>query len=464
MELVSTMEINGEEREIADAYARERIATNAQNIATNAEGIAGLNNNLSQLEIDLKMLGYTVPKEMPVQNYVDADGVFHQRVGRVDLGELEWNYTYDGYGRIFFKTSSDNINLNTPIDSTAIFSAFSSIFKTTNWNTINWSDGTKNLMAAYSGMVGFYYTQLNDSTDTMAFKQAMQGVYLYYKLAEEITTSVDGNEAVTKVNDSLSVIGKCKNLLKPTLKTTTVNGVTCTNNGDGTYTLNGVSTDTDNWLLSFKNIKLKKGKKYKLIGFDTITTDLYFKASENEFYSYNNNGIFTNSQEREEIYIRFNSGITFDNVIVKPMITENLNATYDDFVPYTGDGDTLTEDVASLKSDLSDCCKKSDITTNETLIGTFNGKNYYRRLFTGIGASGSSVTVNVGEKIEIYNYYGRAYVYGQSGASAAKYPIPNKNYYIESQNISETSFQLTMPTSSDMRKIDLVIEYTKVDE
>lgn len=32
------------------------------------------------------------------------------------------------------------------------------------------------------------------------------------------------------------------NLLKPTLETTTVNGVTCTNNGDGTYTLNGTAS------------------------------------------------------------------------------------------------------------------------------------------------------------------------------------------------------------------------------
>ena len=35
------------------------------------------------------------------------------------------------------------------------------------------------------------------------------------------------------------------------------------------------------------------------------------------------------------------------------MLTTNLSATYDDFVPYTGDGKTLTHDVAELKNDLS---------------------------------------------------------------------------------------------------------------
>lgn len=53
MELVSTMEISGEEREIADAVARGQIATNAQNIAANTEGIAGLNSNLGGLSFSI---------------------------------------------------------------------------------------------------------------------------------------------------------------------------------------------------------------------------------------------------------------------------------------------------------------------------------------------------------------------------------------------------------------------------
>ena len=128
-------------------------------------------------------------------------------------------------------------------------------------------------------------------------------------------------------------------------------------------------------------------------------------------------------------------------------------------VEYTKTTDTASSPVALPKVEAM-----HNYSTEEKVIGTFNGKNYYRKLFTGISGSGSSITVNVGEKIEIYNYYGRAYLYGQSGASNVKYPIPNKNYYIESQNSRETSFQLTIPTSSDTRKVDLVIEYTKVDE
>jgi hypothetical protein len=42
---------------------------------------------------------------------------------------------------------------------------------------------------------------------------------------------------------------------------------------------------------------------------------------------------------------------TFNNVIVKPMITTDLSATYDDFVAYSGDGE-LNENVASLYAGL----------------------------------------------------------------------------------------------------------------
>ena len=328
MELVETIEINGEEREIADAYAREQIATNTQNIATNAEGIAGLNNNL--------------------------DGL--------------------GYGE--------------------------------------------------------------------------NGAY---------------------------------NLLKPKLlEAVTKKGVTCTpnkdanGNFDGTYTLSGTNSGT--WTaFPFANIQ-NLGGTFKFVVRNDVSNAFVFiwnstdSKTHDSFSAYKKVTFDANKIYSIQFVINVD-GAVIDNDLFKPMLTADLTATYDDFKPYIPSVKMLAEEVSAqndsldvLKSDLSECRKKSDITTNETLIGTFNGKNYYRKLFTGISGSGSSITVNVGEKIEIYNYYGRAYVYGQSGASAAKYPIPNKNYYIDSQNISETSFQLTIPTSSDTRKVDLVIEYTKVDE
>ena len=54
---------------------------------------------------------------------------------------------------------------------------------------------------------------------------------------------------------------------------------------------------------------------------------------------------------------------TLDNVIIKPMLTTNLNATYDDFVPYTGNTGRLNGDVAELKAQ---SVKKDNVVNNQT--------------------------------------------------------------------------------------------------
>ena len=76
---------------------------------------------------------------------------------------------------------------------------------------------------------------------------------------------------VAHLNKSLEVLDKCKNLLNPTLQTTTINGVTCTNNGDGTYTLNGTATNYTNFILINEGTAVIRqmidGKTFKVTGF-----------------------------------------------------------------------------------------------------------------------------------------------------------------------------------------------------
>ena len=59
-----------------------------------------------------------------------------------------------------------------------------------------------------------------------------------------------------------------------------------------------------------------------------------------------------NTENQPEVVIQVLEGSTINNVVIKPMLTTNFNATYDDFVPYTGDGETLASDVAEIKNDL----------------------------------------------------------------------------------------------------------------
>lgn len=166
----------------------------------------------------------------------------------------------------------------------------------------------------------------------------------------------DTDDKFDDVNDSLSVIGKCKNLLNPTLQTTTQNGVTCTNNGDGTFTVNGTVDSGKYPEFPLGMITLDKGKYL----FPNQNSSAFLwcgtsKASHNIVNSQLLSNIFINIKNKNDIYITLvcRSGETYDNVVIKPMITTDLSATYDDFVPYTGDGETLTHDVADLKNNLA---------------------------------------------------------------------------------------------------------------
>lgn len=201
-------------------------------------------------------------------------------------------------------------------------------------------------------------------------------------------------------NDSLTSLGKCKNLLKPTLQTTTQNGVTCTANGDGTYTLNGTKTIDDAMWFILGDISLKANTSYKLIA--QSSTD-----ASTDVRVYDNDGIYFGEGTYRgttpiitpttdislSMQIRVAETTALDNFIVKPMITTNLDATYDDFVPYTGDGDTLTHDVANVKNDLNNYALKSlygDTTINVGRLANSVVGNYSTAEGNGTTASGES--------------------------------------------------------------------------
>ena len=82
--------------------------------------------------------------------------------------------------------------------------------------------------------------------------------------------------------------GAGKNLLNPTLQTTTKNGVTCTNNGDGTYTLNGTATAQTAFNLII-NIEWKNDEQYRLTGCPSGGSTNTYRI--NAPYQQNNNDI-----------------------------------------------------------------------------------------------------------------------------------------------------------------------------
>ena len=226
-------------------------------------------------------------------------------------------------------------------------------------------------------------------------------------------------EENARQNDSLSSLGKCKNLLNPTLQTTTQNGVTCTNNGDGTYTLNGTAVSTTYFavqkMLDFA--KKTTNKDYKLVGCPTGGINKYDLRYEINNHIDNGGGkdmgegviikndkITSTDINAASILIAITKGATLNNLVFKPMLTTNLDATYDDFVPYTGDGDTLTSDVAKINSDLSGKANSShthSIANITNLQSTLDGKaasnhTHTQYLSTAGGAISNRITRDSG--------------------------------------------------------------------
>lgn len=251
-----------------------------------------------------------------------------------------------------------------------------------------------------------------------------------------------------------------KNLLNATLQTTTQNGITCINNGDGTYTLNGTATSDTQLVVGYHNIL---DGQVKMLGCpsggSTKTYCVIMQFSSNitggekgRIYDIGNGGVgsTSNSIESGANYIRgiisIISGTTCNNLLFKPMITTDLTATYDNFEPYTGGipspSPDYPQEIKSVVNPTVKVCGKNLLNYDAwSQIDCANGKAVYENngvtitalrndAFTNYDMSKFPTTaripVNVGETITIswdepLNKEGRVYVFGNASTSNMTY-------------------------------------------
>lgn len=121
------------------------------------------------------------------KNWVDYENKkYYQCVQSVDLGTLEW---FAGEsGKVNFQTSQvtgQKLTKNYTILPNIICSKYSAKVQNAMWGHTSATGITTN-----ANVDGYVYVNDTSYTDVTAFKQAMQGVILYYELANPIVTDI----------------------------------------------------------------------------------------------------------------------------------------------------------------------------------------------------------------------------------------------------------------------------------
>lgn len=147
-------------------------------------------------------------------------------------------------------------------------------------------------------------------------------------------------------------VGVCgKNLLKyPYVNTTkTINGITFTDNGDGTITANGTATATVSFSLIWKNLHIPKGT-YTISGCPkggNVNTGFFIVCGTDSIRfatDTGNGGTFGVENDINDFTfsLRINSGVTVDNLVFRPQL--EIGSTATPYEPYHGSTTTITPD------------------------------------------------------------------------------------------------------------------------
>lgn len=125
------------------------------------------------------------------------------------------------------------------------------------------------------------------------------------------------------------------NLINCTPKTTTINGITMVNNGDGTYTVNG--TATDDFDIALAPYATKQNIYYTLSGCPSGGSNTTYYLDPRGYEYDTGSGItIRNPNQDFSNYIRIviKKDVTVNNLLFKPMFNEGQTAQ--PFEPYTG--------------------------------------------------------------------------------------------------------------------------------
>lgn len=146
--------------------------------------VTTLGYQIDKLELNekgLELFGWIAPVIGTVKDTIE-NGVYHKRVGRVDLGSLNWTY-WSAYNSFY---SAELVDIKTL---GVIYLNGYTYMDASSTSTIS---SSPNKSVGYRNINGMYNAVIKNTsyTDASAFKTAMSGIYLYYELATEQTKPI----------------------------------------------------------------------------------------------------------------------------------------------------------------------------------------------------------------------------------------------------------------------------------
>ena len=145
-------------------------------------------------------------------------------------------------------------------------------------------------------------------------------------LYRESPTTEDGQAKITRIKGNTLVWNQ---LVRQSGNTQTVNGITFTNNGDGSWTVNGTASGGNPFKVVSDQFNLVSGHKYLVLGGvdggsnNTYRMDIRFSGGVlKEFYS--KNEAWTNGITASDAYIllRIQEGVTVNNIKYRPQVVD----------------------------------------------------------------------------------------------------------------------------------------------
>lgn len=254
------------------------------------------------------------------------------------------------------------------------------------------------------------------------------------KLGNEKVSLIESTkkDLLGTVEAPLMIGNAMRNLLKPPLAAHSGYGIKMTKINDGTLKLNGTARENYVFYLqgnSSQSVPFENTVgRCKMLGCpingsqDTYRIDVcYYNSSElnselKAVASDIGNGVIINDAYPYLNYrLYINKGTTVTNLIFKPMVTTDLEATIDDFVPYSGyDIKTIGKNIVGNPSSLSSPTVKDGIITFPAKSAADN--DTYLRLYDDVDISAFDTFRVVVESInETINDPNKSYVLIKTG-------------------------------------------------